>query len=89
MSNPFNEDKSFLVLVRQTLAAVARDTAPTAGHPHLLKDSTIQLMRECFAAVSQREHDYRRRHNSPKQTPYYPSDQPRAQVVRFASKDKK
>ena len=83
MGNHSKEDEAFLVLIRKTLAAVAKDTAPTAGHPHLLKNTTIQMMRECFTEVSQREHDHRQRHHLPKQQPYYvdePKDQS-AQVL--------
>lgn len=72
-----SEEERFLALVRRTLAEVAKDTAPTAGRPHPLKNSTIQMMRDCFAAVSKREHDYRRRRHAPKQSPRYIDDQRR------------
>lgn len=77
-----SEDERFLVLMRKTLAAVAKDTAPTAGRPHLLKNSTIQMMRECFASISQREHSYRQQDNRAKKFPAY-KDRPAAQVVQF------
>ena len=88
MSKPLSEEQDFLELIRKTLAAVARDTAATAGRPHLLKNSTIQMMRECFTAVSRREHDYRQRRHSPKQTPRYLDDRQSAQPVSLASYDK-
>ena len=83
------DDEHFLALIRETLAAVARDTAPTAGQAHRLKDGTIQMMRECFAAVSKCEHELRGADNKPEYRPRYADERPLAPLVRWPTGKKK
>ncbi len=48
-------EKRIMVMMRQVLSAVARDTVPPPGMKHPLSDSTIQGIRECLALISARE----------------------------------
>ena len=50
-------NQRIMVMMRQVLSAVARDTVPPAGMKHPLSDSTIQGIRECLALISARERE--------------------------------
>jgi len=64
MSNESNDvidekskEKRIMVMMRQVLSAVARDTVPPPGMKHTLSDSTIQGIREALALITSREHE--------------------------------
>ncbi len=61
MSDQDQEDKAvekrIMVMMRQVLSAVARDTVPPPGMKHPLTDSTIQGIRDCLALISARERE--------------------------------
>ena len=50
-------EKRIMVMMRQVLSAVARDTVPPPGMKHPLTDNTIQGIRECLALISARERE--------------------------------
>ena len=50
-------EKRIMVMMRQVLSAVARETAPPPGMKHTLSDNTIQGIRECLALISARERE--------------------------------
>ena len=50
-------EKRIMVMMRQVLSAVARDTVPPPGMKHPLSDGTIQGIRECLALISARERE--------------------------------
>ena len=50
-------EKRIMVMMRQVLSAVARDTVPPPGMKHPLSDSTIQGIRECLSLISARERE--------------------------------
>jgi DNA uptake protein ComE-like DNA-binding protein len=50
-------EKRIMVMMRQVLSAVARETAPPPGLQHPLSENTIQGMRECLALISARERE--------------------------------
>jgi hypothetical protein len=50
-------EKRIMVMMRQVLSAVARDTVPPPGMKHPLSDSTIQGIRDCLALISAREQE--------------------------------
>jgi DNA uptake protein ComE-like DNA-binding protein len=50
-------EKRIMVMMRQVLSAVARDTVPPPGMKHPLSDNTIQGIRECLALISARERE--------------------------------
>jgi hypothetical protein len=50
-------EKRIMVMMRQVLSAVARETVPPPGMKHSLSDNTIQGIRECLALISARERD--------------------------------
>ncbi|MCP4075900.1 MAG: segregation and condensation protein A [Gammaproteobacteria bacterium] len=64
MSNATNDvidekakEKRIMVMMRQVLSAVARDTVPPPGMKHPLSDSTIQGIRDALALITSREHE--------------------------------
>ena len=61
MSNENNDEKAMekriMVMMRQVLSAVARETVPPAGMKHTLSDSTIQGIRDCLSLISARERE--------------------------------
>ena len=50
-------EKRIMVMMRQVLSSVARDTVPPPGMKHPLSDNTIQGIRECLALISARERE--------------------------------
>ena len=50
-------EKRIMVMMRQVLSAVARDTAPPPGMRSPLSDSTIQGIRDCFSLIAARERE--------------------------------
>jgi len=50
-------EKRIMVMMRQVLSAVARDTVPPPGMKHPLSDNTIQGIRDCLALISARERE--------------------------------
>ena len=51
------KEKRIMVMMRQVLSAVARDTVPPPGMKHTLSDSTIQGIRDCLSLITSREHE--------------------------------
>jgi hypothetical protein len=51
------KEKRIMVMMRQVLSAVARDTVPPPGMKHPLSDSTIEGIRDCLALISAREQE--------------------------------
>jgi len=50
-------EKRIMVMMRQVLSAVARETVPPPGMKHTLSDNTIQGIRECLTLISTRERE--------------------------------
>jgi hypothetical protein len=50
-------EKRIMVMMRQVLSAVARDTVPPPGMKHPLSDTTIEGIRDCLAVISARERE--------------------------------
>lgn len=50
-------EKRIMVMMRQVLSAVARDTAPPPGMKNPLSDNTVKGIRECLALISARERE--------------------------------
>ena len=48
-------EKRIMVMMRQVLSSVARDTVPPPGMKHPLSDDTIQGIRECLSLITARE----------------------------------
>ena len=55
--NELSKEARILRAVKQTLAAVIRDTATPHGMRHPLADSTIEDLRQCLALISARERE--------------------------------
>ena len=51
------KEKRIMIMMRQVLSAVARDTVPPKGMKHPLSDGTIQGIRDCLSLISAREHE--------------------------------
>ncbi len=49
------KEQRILRMVRKTLGAIARETAPREGEEHPLTQQTFEDMRDCFALIAQRE----------------------------------
>lgn len=51
------KEKRIMVMMRQVLSSVARETVPPPGMKHTLSDNTIQGIRECLSLITSREHE--------------------------------
>ena len=80
---------ALLVNMRKTLSAVIRDTTPPAGMQHPLTSGTIDEIRKCLGAITEREREIRQRDGTdPGLRPRF-IDEPRtSQVVPFTKPDK-
>ncbi|MCX7193487.1 MAG: segregation and condensation protein A [Proteobacteria bacterium] len=50
-----SKEQRILRSMRKILASVVKDTATKPGMPHPLSEGTIQDIRDCFGAISERE----------------------------------
>jgi len=50
-------ERRIMVMMRQVLSAVARDTAPPPGMRSPLSEETIQGIRDCFSLIAARERE--------------------------------
>lgn len=56
-NDPKVMEKRIMVMMRQVLTSVARETVPPPGMKHPLTDGTIQGIRDCLALISARERE--------------------------------
>ena len=50
-----SKEQRILRMVRKTLGAIARETAPQHGEKHPLSKQTFEDMRNCFGLITERE----------------------------------
>ncbi len=50
-----SREQQILRMIRKTLGAIARETAPQAGEEHPLTEQTFQDMRNCFGLITEWE----------------------------------
>jgi hypothetical protein len=78
-------ERRIMVMMRQVLSAVARETAPPPGMPHSLTENTIQGIRECLALISARERDLNADLGETSEARPRYKDEPKANVVSLSS----
>lgn len=83
-------EKRIMVMMRQVLSAVARDTVPPPGMKHPLSDNTIQGIRDCLSLISARERELNIDLNEEEQArPRYVDEPQTTKVVSLDSITKK
>ena len=83
-------EKRIMVMMRQVLSAVARDTVPPPGMKHPLSEDTIQGIRECLAVISARERELNvELGEEEERRPRYADEKPTSTVVSLDSLLKK
>jgi folate-dependent tRNA-U54 methylase TrmFO/GidA len=50
-----SKEQQILRMIRKTLGAIARETAPQGGEEHPLTEQTFQDMRNCFGLITELE----------------------------------
>ena len=50
-----SKEQRMLRMIRKTLGAIARETAPQNGEEHPLSQQTFEDMRNCFGLITERE----------------------------------
>lgn len=50
-----SKEQQILRMIRKTLGAIARETAPQPGEEHPLTEQTFQDMRNCFGLITEWE----------------------------------
>ena len=86
------QEQQLLRSMRQTLGNVVRDVTPLGGRPNPLTPETVQGIKDCFAAISERERQIAQLLEFSPAAPYYrDGSQPAGQTVElsFVPKDKK
>jgi hypothetical protein len=79
-----SKEQAILRAMRKTLGNVVRDVTPMGGRPNPLTDGTIQDIKDCFALISEREHELAELLDFDEARPYYrDGSQQNAQVIDF------
>lgn len=83
-------NQRIMVMMRQVLSAVARETVPPAGMKHPLSDDTIQGIRDCLSVISARERELNiKMGEESEQRPRYVDEPKTSQAVSIDSITKK
>jgi len=56
-NSELSREQRVLRMVRRTLGAIARETAPQDGGEHPLTQQTFEDMRDCFGLIAERERE--------------------------------
>jgi hypothetical protein len=71
MSEQAEREQQLLKTMRNTLTAIIKDVTPLPGMQHPLSEQTIHTIRDCLAAIVERERDLAQYFNQQQQRPYY------------------
>ncbi len=83
-------ERRIMVMMRQVLSAVARDTAPPPGMRSPLSEETIQGIRDCFSLIAARERELNEQLGEESQLrPRYRDEPQTSKVVSLDSLTKK
>ena len=83
-------ERRIMVMMRQVLSAVARDTAPPPGMRSPLSEETIQGIRDCFSLIAARERELNEQLGEESQVrPRYRDEPQTSKVVSLDSLTKK
>ncbi len=85
-----SKEHQILVVMRKVLSKIARDTVPSPGRPHPLRQSTIDDVKHCLALITAREKEiHDEAGKSMDARPRYADEPKKSQVVEFVKPDKK
>ncbi len=83
-------ERRIMMMMRQVLSAVARDTAPPPGMRSPLSEETIQGIRDCFSLIAARERELNEQLGEESQVrPRYRDEPQTSKVVSLDSLTKK
>ena len=91
MSSEFlSKEHQVLVTMRKVLSQIIRDTTPSAGRPHPLRDHTIEDIKHCLMLITSREKEIHEENGkSMDARPRYADEPKKSQVVDFVKPEKK
>ena len=91
MDSSLNQEQRVLIIMRKVLAQIIKDATPTApGMRHPLREQTIQMIRECFMLIAERERLlYEQEGKENAERPYYTDDPAKPEVISFDHVKKK
>lgn len=79
-----SKEQQILRAMRKTLGNIVKDCTPLGGRPNPLKETTIQDIKDCFALISEREHELAEQLGFDAERPYYKDGSPQnSNVVSF------
>jgi len=89
-SEYLSKEHQIIATMRQVLSRIARDTAPSPGRPHALRESTINDVKHCLALITAREREiYEEAGKTMDLRPRYADEPKKSQVVDFVRPNKK
>jgi hypothetical protein len=83
-----SKEQRILRLMRKTLGNVVKDVTPLGGRANPLTANTIQDIKDCFALISEREHELAEKLDFDQAKPYFGDEQPNAKVISFVKPPK-
>lgn len=90
MSNDdLTTEHRILIIMRQVLSSIVRDTTPPPGMRHPLNEGTIDDIKRCFALITAREKELNEAQGRPAARPRYIDEAKKNQVVHLVKPDKK
>lgn len=87
--NEHQREMQILVIMRQVLSSIVRDTTPPPGMKHPLNNSTIEDVKKCFALITAREKEIHAQYGTDENLrPRYKDEPATSQVVPFTRPEK-
>ena len=83
-TDELSKEHRILIVMRQVLSSVVRDTTPPSGMRHPLNEKTIDDIKHCFSLIAAREKELNdEAGNSSEARPRYTDEPKTSQVVSF------
>lgn len=84
------DERQLLILMRKTLAEIAKDTSCAPGECHPLRQSTIDAIRKCFEHIAKREQELASEQGyTQNEYPRYADEKKTSEVLKFVPSSKK
>jgi hypothetical protein len=79
-----SKEHRILIIMRQVLSSIVRDTTPPAGMRHPLTENTVEDIKHCFSLIAARERELNEDlGKADKSRPKYADEPATSQVVPF------
>ncbi|MHB1085712.1 MAG: hypothetical protein ACYCZA_12850 [Thiobacillus sp.] len=85
-----HDEQRIMRMMRKTLTAIVRDTAPRDGNPTPLSEATVLGIKDCLVVISSRETELAQlTGRTLEERPHFTDETPNAHAVKISSIPKK